>query len=102
MTVTAHALPAERGINWHPDRRSTTYNRRGGRNVPGRGARKNDPGSGDRTERFFFIHIDAQKAAGEGHEDGKDLCEAAGDLFRVPEPCKLPRDPGAERYGHGD
>lgn len=58
------------------------------------------PGTVVQVDRCFLIRKEPEEPAGEGHEDGKDLCEAAGDLLLVPELRNLPRDLRAERNGH--
>jgi len=55
---------------------------------------------GDQVDRCFFLLKEPEEAAGQGHEDGKGLREAAGDLLLVPKFRDLPRYLRAERQGH--
>jgi len=58
------------------------------------------PGTVVQIDRCFFFLKEPEEAAGQGHEDGKNLREAAGYLLLVTELRDLPRYLGAECQGH--
>ncbi len=84
-----------------PDRRSSTYWRKGGRYGTGPGARSvHYPGIGDRIDLCFHSLKKPKEPAQKGHGKVTEFRDAAGNLRFVPEPPRIPRYPCAEIQGH--
>ena len=75
-------------IQQRPDRRSTTYKRRGGRYGTGPGTRSMYPKTGDQVNRCFSSLKEPEEPAHKRHGNVAELRDAAGDLLFVPEPSR--------------